>query len=195
MVSEGFKKLYWGFLFIMLSFRLQGFDILPDVLGFFFLYGGLGILASESDFFQTAQKYTLPMIFLSILTIYEAPVQGGGVQFGFFGPFGILIGIASIVLTLLVAYNTFMGIREMAQKRDNADIAIEAEEKWNQFKLLKFASLLLYALIFVPPIAFMFAIGLFIASILVTVGILRFINKCEEDLLPLDSVPEGHTTF
>lgn len=192
MITEGFRKLYWGFLFIMLSFRLEGFDILPAIVGFIFLSGGIGILVSESDYFQTAQKYMLPMIFLSIFTIYEAPVQGGGIQFGILGPFGILIWLLSLVLTLHIVYNIFMGIKEMAQKRDNDGIAVEAEERWNQFRLLRIASFILLALIFVPPLAILFGFGLFIASIFIAVAILRFMKKCEGALYPLDfGTPEA----
>ena len=32
-----FRNFYWGFLLTMLDFRINGFDILPDILGISFL--------------------------------------------------------------------------------------------------------------------------------------------------------------
>lgn len=34
MNESGFHKLYWGFLFILIDFRINGFDILPNVIGY-----------------------------------------------------------------------------------------------------------------------------------------------------------------
>lgn len=36
MTQRAFRSLYWGFLFIMIDFRLQGIDVLPDIIGYAF---------------------------------------------------------------------------------------------------------------------------------------------------------------
>ncbi|MCW3490033.1 hypothetical protein [Dethiobacter alkaliphilus] len=187
MIKEGFSKFYWGFFFILISFRIQGLDIIPDIVGFIFIADGVGKLLSESDYFQTAQNYTLPMILLSIFSIYEPPVEQAGINFGFLGPMGVLISIASLVLTLLLAYNIFMGIKEMAEQRNKTAIAAEAEQRWNQFLWLNLAYILLFLLIFVPPLAILMIIGLLIASIALTIAIMRLMKQCEEELLPSDT--------
>lgn len=44
MNESGFNKLYWGFFFIMFNFRIQGFDIFPDIVGYLFLASGFTTL-------------------------------------------------------------------------------------------------------------------------------------------------------
>src|SRR5690606_14384419 len=61
-----FRSFYWGFLLTMLDFRINGFDILPDILGFIFFAIGINALLAESEHFQQAQKFNLVMILLSI---------------------------------------------------------------------------------------------------------------------------------
>lgn len=115
MAAEGFRKLFWGFLFIMIDFRVQGLDILPDLIGFIFFALGINALVAESDFFGKARGLIIPAAILSVFHLYERPVEGEGIQFGPLGPFGVLIGLLYIVLTLLVVYNLFMGIPNSAQ--------------------------------------------------------------------------------
>jgi hypothetical protein len=51
----------------MLDFRIGGFDILPDILGFIFFAVGIKALLAESEHFKQAGKFNLAMIFLSLL--------------------------------------------------------------------------------------------------------------------------------
>ncbi|MBP1925646.1 hypothetical protein J2Z76_001505 [Sedimentibacter acidaminivorans] len=50
MYGEGFKKFYWGFLLVLIDFRLQGIDIFPDIIGFIFLLVVLNFLWSKVRF-------------------------------------------------------------------------------------------------------------------------------------------------
>lgn len=179
---SGLNKLYWGFLFIMISFRIQGFDILPDIVGYLFFASGFNNLASSSTYFITASKYNIPMIILSIFSIYQSPVQGGGIQLGSLGIFSIPLAIVSFVLNLLVVYNLFMGIKDIAQKQEQFGLVKESDERWNQYKILQIAILFSLILIFIPPLAFVYIIVLFIVSIIITLSILGFLKRCRENL-------------
>jgi len=65
MVANGFNKLYWGFLFILIDFRINGFDILPDIIGYILFAFAFSALASGSSHFVLAGRYNIPMIILS----------------------------------------------------------------------------------------------------------------------------------
>ncbi len=168
----------------MVDFRIMGFDILPDIVGYILFALGFSILAVESDFFSKASKFNVPMIVLSIFAIYEQPKQGGGVNvnWGPFGFFGILISIASVILGLLVVYNLFMGVKEMSEKQEQRDIYEEADKRWNQYLLLQVAGIFAFILIFIPPLAFIYIIALLIVSIVLTVAIMGFMKRCGERL-------------
>lgn len=185
MNESGLNKLYWGFIFIMISFRIQGLDILPDIVGYLFFASGFIQLASSSTYFNIAAKYNIPMIILSIFQIYQIPAQGGGINLGSLGIFTILIGITSFVLNLLVVYNLFMGIKDMANKREQFDLVKESNERWNQYKMLQIAALFSYILIFIPPLAVLYIIVLFVISIILTIVILGFLKRCSESLSKL----------
>jgi hypothetical protein len=182
MNESGINKLYLGFIFIMLSFRIQGFDILPDVVGYLFFASAFSILTPNSTYFSIAAKYNIPMIILSIFSIYQSPVQGAGIHLGPLGMFSIPLIIISVVLNLLVAYNLFMGIKEMAEKREQFDLARESDERWNQYKMLQIAIIFSFVLIFIPPLALIYIIVLFIITIILTIAILSFLKKCSKSL-------------
>ena len=91
MNQRGFTQLYWGFLFVMLNFRIQGFDILPDIVGYIFFAFGFAALASNSEHFKKASRLNIPMIILSIFSIYESsPRLGINVNFDSANALGIL---------------------------------------------------------------------------------------------------------
>jgi len=186
MNESGFNKLYWGFLFIMLSFRIQGFDILPNIVGYLFFASGFRDLIKNSNYFSIAAKYNLPMIILSVFSIYEAPVHASGIQLGVLGIFSIPIAIASFVLNLLVVYNLFMGIKVMAEKQEQFDLVRASDEKWNQFKLLQIAALCSLIFIFIPLLGVLYIIAILVISIIITIGILGYIKKCSESLSNLE---------
>jgi hypothetical protein len=188
MYSDGFRKLFWGFLFILIDFRIQGVDILPDLVGFIFFAAGFSILASGSHYFGKAQQFNIPMAVLSIFQIYERPVHDGGIQPVSITPFGILIGLAAIVLTLLVVYNLFMGIKEMAEQNGRMDLSDEAGHRWNQFLLLHVALLIALFLMFIPPLAFIAFMAMLIAFIVWTIVILGFLRRCEASFQDPDRI-------
>lgn len=182
MVDKGMMKFYYGFIFIMLSFRIQRIDILPDVIGYILFAIGFKELEEHSSYFAKAFKYNLPMLLLSVLSIYQVPAQEPGINFGPFGKFGILITAACFTLNLLIVYNLFMGIRDMAESRENIDIADRATEIWKHYRLFQIASLLVFAVIFIPALAIAFVFVLFVLSIALLIAILGFIKKSKEAL-------------
>ncbi len=182
MYGEGLSKIFWGFLFIMVDVRIMGFDILPDIVGFILFAIGFGLLASGSDYFVKARSLNVPMIALSIFSIYEAPAQGGGIHLGPFWLLGVLIGIGTIVLTLMVVYNLFMGIKDLAGQNELQQLADEAEERWKQFWMLQAAVLAAFVLIFIPALGILYVIALLVASIILTVVIMGYIKRCEQVL-------------
>lgn len=179
-MESGLNKLYWGFLLIMLSLRIQGFDILPDIVGYILFASAFSDLASESTNFSTAAKFNIPMIILSVFSIYQNPAQVQGINLGSLGLLSIPLGIATFVLNLLVVYNIFMGIKAMASQRGQFELASESDQKWNQYKMLQIAAVFTFILIFIPMIGFIYIMVLFVVAIVIAVKIMGFIKRCKE---------------
>jgi len=181
MNQKGFTQLYWGFLFIMLDFRIQGFDILPDIVGYIFFALGFSILAANSEYFSKASKLNIPMIILSVFTIYEKPTQGSGININFSnsGTLGTLIGIISLILELLIIYYLFIGIKEMSENV-HRDIYEEADRRWRQYLMLQIAVMLGFIIVFIPLLNFLYIIGVLVASIILMSVIMGFMKRCGE---------------
>lgn len=126
----GYKKLFWGFIFLF-DFRFNGFDILPDIIAYILFYQGLTILEEKNEFFGIAKKFTIPMIFISILDIYQPQMN----EFGSnpLGVFGILLGIISVVLGLIIIYNICKGIGYEASLINNAELESQSNNRWLLF--------------------------------------------------------------
>lgn len=182
MIQNGFSKLYWGFFFTMIDFKISGFDILPDIVGYVLFAMGFSILEQYSTYFSKAKYFNIPLLILSIFSIYEKPQQVSGIQIGSLGIFGIVIGIVSVILSLLAIYNLFLGIKEMAEKHGASAVYQLADRRWNQYIILQMLILLALMLIFIPLLAIAYIIFLLFISIAFTVLLMQFMKECGNTL-------------
>lgn len=182
MIDSALRKLYFGFIFVMLSFRIQGFDLLPSIIGYILFAFAFRSLEKQSDYFSLAFKYNIPLIIVSIFSIYQNPSQATNLNFSPLSILVILISLISITLSLLVVYNLFMGIRDMAAQRDNDNLANESVDKWKQYMYLQVAFILAFILAFVPFLSIVFIFGIFVFTFIVLFRILGFIKRCEANL-------------
>jgi len=182
MSQSAYRKFYWGFFFIMIDFRLQGIDVLPDVIGYVLFATGFGILAASNAHFRDGGRLNTAMIVMSVFSLYERPVPGGGVHVGTLNPLGLLIGLAAMIVGLLVAYHLFMGTRDLAERLANAGIRDEAGLRWCQYLLFHLAILFGYMMVLVPGLALVYVAVMFVASIVLTWAIMTFMTRCGEQL-------------
>ena len=183
MIEKGLNNLFWGFLFISLNFRICGYDILPDVIGFILFALAFSHLKEHSHHFSEASKFNIFMIILSIFSIYEVKNNNGAINFGILGPLSISIGIASFVLTLFVMYNLFMGMKEMLMNHDKHVLAVESEERWSQYKALTIASILAFVIMFIPILNIIYLLVLLIFSIVFLVKTMKYISDCKQSFI------------
>lgn len=175
MYSDGFRKLFWAFIFIMIDFRINGFDILPDIIGYIFIFQGLSILEIPNEFFERAKKLIIPMIILSIPSIYV--IQGSDFDFGL--GLGTIIGIIAVIIELLLIYSIFMGIKQMGEDVENEHIVIEAKECWKLYLTMAIASLVSIIFVFIPFIFVVYFVIIIFANIFVLIKIVKFMDICK----------------
>ena len=177
----GFSSIFWGILFLF-DFRINGFDILPDFVGYLLIFHGLGLLLSRKDHFLVARNYTLPLIVLSFFSIYE--VQRPLNQMDPFTLLAMLIGLAAMVLNLLVIYHICMGIAELAEEAEKEILKDNANNRWRYFlyfQVFLISSMLIGMLI--PPILVVVFVPLFIGTIVVTVLLMGLMKQAEQELV------------
>ncbi len=177
-----FVKLAYGFLFILIDFRIMGIDVLPDFIGYILFALSFSALTSYSYYFRRGLYVNIPMLIFSFFSIYEKPGQTNGISIGPWGLLGIPITIGIIILSILVVYYLFQGITEMAKNKGVGHIADEAGNRWKQFLYLQVAFLLAFVLIFVPFLAIVYIIVMLIVSVVLTFAFMRFMRVCGEYL-------------
>lgn len=64
-------NIFLGLLFQLNFYGFKGIDILPDVIGYYFIYKGLKELAEENKYFGIASKLVLPLMVLSLAKLYN----------------------------------------------------------------------------------------------------------------------------
>ncbi|MEO3945272.1 hypothetical protein [Gorillibacterium sp. CAU 1737] len=177
-MQRGFHKFYWGFLFILLSFRIQGFDILPDFIGYLLFVMGFNALAEQSEYFTKAKTYNWPLLILSIFTIYQQPQEAGvGTTL-----IGFVVSLISTVLLLVVVYHLLMGVKDMASRVNRYDLMEHAEKNWTFFLVFQIATFVVLLTIVIPPLFLVLALALFVGAIVLIVKLLRFMRVCGEQL-------------
>jgi hypothetical protein len=70
-MNSAFFNVFLGLLFQLNFYAFKGIDILPDIVGYYFIYKGLKTLATENDYFALANKLVLPLLVLSIVKLYN----------------------------------------------------------------------------------------------------------------------------
>ncbi|NLB43071.1 MAG: hypothetical protein GX815_12630, partial [Clostridiales bacterium] len=204
MVQKAFRNFYFGFLFVMIDFRVNGFDILPDIVGYIFFVVGLSSLLNMSEHFSKARIFHVIMLIISIFSIYERPAQDGVYISTDFLP-GLLIGIAILIIELFAFYHLFMGIKQWANEGGTSHVGIdqweneggainredtqlngegraphlasEADHRWKQYLYFQIASFGVFLLIFIPPLAFIYIIAILIVAIVLTVKFMGFMTR------------------
>jgi hypothetical protein len=177
-MGKGLRKFFWGFLFIMLGFRVKGFDILPDVVGFVLFAQGFKELSDKSHYFKVAARYNTTMIVLSLFSIYQPLITAEGNSAKLLMLLEITLTIAAFTVNLNVVYNLFMGIRIMVQNFEQGSLYREAYKKWNQYKLIQVALLAFEIIVLIPIVNIIYILTLYVLSIAFLICIWKYFNKC-----------------
>ncbi len=174
MLRQSLSKLSWGFALIMIDIHmiLNGFDLLPDIIGYILFALALGELERRSECFDKARPLSLALAVLSAFIVYRGLLD-------WIGQVKYLIVLASVCLNLLVVYYILMGLKEMCVMSGHRGLARESDQLW---KLYLGLALVDHAVLLLSGISFFtlaeIGIILALANLVLTVFILRFINSC-----------------
>jgi hypothetical protein len=169
----GFRELFWGFLFLF-DFRLNGIDILPDVVGYFLLYNGLVKLEVYSSHFTSSCRLMILLTILSIPDIYA----------GWWYPestFNFVYHLALIFLDLMAVYHLCSGVKQLAAARQRIDLVEKANNRWMLYMIIGLISafgMLGFSVLMHAPLI----IALFIFALVVLLLMMDLMKKCETQL-------------
>ncbi len=158
----GFDKLFWGFIFLF-DFRIGGLDILPDFVGYILFYQGLSILEERNEYFAKAKKFAFPLIFISILDVFQITVQFNELYNSPFGLLGVVMGLVLLIISMLLVYNICYGIAEEARLINDSELELKAMNRW---KLYLAINIVLIVGMIAPFLLAMLFIVILVASII-----------------------------
>lgn len=160
---SGFTKLLWGFVFLF-DFRLNGFDVLPDPIGYLLIFLGMTALMDFFIVFKNIRWIAIVLLFTSIPDVFQQQGVAFNTSTGMSYDIGFLlfISLISTILHLILLYTIFISICYMARKYGFNDLADLSRLTWI---LTLVGSILLYVALAL----------LFLAIPLIILGFVNFI--------------------
>jgi len=191
-VAKALNKIFWGSLLVFFNFHINHFDILPNFLGYLFIYLGLTGLMSYSEQFSKAKTYVLILAVVSIPLIYQFEVNITE-QVRITTNTYILMAIYLVVafVQLGFVYHFMRGLLEIAQKAPFRPLEKKTGTVLRFYIILTLATQIISLLIFIPdaldlllaPIILVIAIVSFVVEIVLLVLIRQFRSKSlQEDI-------------
>lgn len=105
-MKDSFSKIFWGFILVLVEFHFIAIDVLPDPVGYFFIYVGVHALAKNHAFGKKASYLALALVFISLPTIFiqnsQASEAGHSAPFDMLAIYMLAIAIIKIVLVFFV---------------------------------------------------------------------------------------------
>lgn len=129
-MRRAFSQIVWGLIFVLVNFRIGGFDVLPDWIGYPLILAGLSTLRTLHLRFKIAWAAAWPLLALSILPLFgirsdisltngETPEVGA-----------LAIVSLAMMLQLVLCYGICEGIRVTAARSGRAELAETARNLW-----------------------------------------------------------------
>ncbi len=100
------KHIFWGLFFVFFHFRINGFDLLPDILGYLFVSYGLYTLADKNNHFKNALCCSIGLVIL----------QATDFLFLFFSSdvmIYLFLQIVAITVSIMMFYFMSKGFKEL----------------------------------------------------------------------------------
>lgn len=169
----------WGFLFLF-DLRLNGFDLLPDFIGYILFYNGLGKLLDRHPDFAAARKPVIALIILSLPSLIEFRAEDFAITPTFL--FFMAVGLVTVILDLYMVYHICRGIAGLAEGRGATLLQAKANTRWTLYLVLAIIVQVLMLSLAVSPLAALLVIPLFVFSIVVLILMMALMAESEKQL-------------
>ncbi len=177
-----FTKLFWGFLFFF-DFRINGLDLLPDIVGYLFIYFGLVELAKRNHNFESARIVTIPLAFFSLFDLIQLQNQGNGIHLNFTSFFAVFLGLLITLINLFMVFKIVMGIKELSRQYGEYALEETANSRWLLYLASQFALFIIVPIgLLIPLLLAILFIPIFIFFIMVLIMMMLLMKQAEEKI-------------
>lgn len=168
------KKIFIGFLFIFLNFSVTingtSISILPDFIGYIFLYLGIKELLSYSPHFVKAKVWAL-ILAVYYTAVYSLNLFGVINSNGFLAYILFALNIVGLIGEIYMAYHIIQGVDDLESSCENTDFNYLSLYKY--WKLMIVFEVLSVLCVMIPIINFVLLIVSIIISIIFLVQLYR----------------------
>lgn len=179
-----YNNLLWGFVLAFFNFRISGFSIIPDFVGFILIYNGLDKLAQQHDLFKKARPFALILIFLSLPSTFELPSQNLLTN-----PLAnqnlslILLSQLRMITLILLTYYICGAVSALAKSNGLVVLRIESNNIWIAFLATSVAILIATPFMLTILLGYnAVLIILYLVLLLVHIAFLLFLNRAKKEL-------------
>lgn len=190
MYKSDYNLLFWGFFLVIFNFRIQDFDILPDVIGYPLIIQALQGLRRQHHEYGKGIAFARVLAVWSLINIVQvqtgiqAPRPASFVDYAF-----LLVGQIGVILQMFLVYWILRTMIELAKESGNLLLNSQAMFRWKFYFWLSVVLLLTgpFAINLPEPIFLVMAVPImlqFIAMLLLMVLISkakRELSDCEAE--------------
>lgn len=115
--TQGLRSIFIGSLFVFFAFRIAGFDILPDFVGYLMILSGLGKMEQYSKYFKHAKIFAVFQLIFSLRDIVKADEVSSGIPIlpDWFYVFNIIISFAVLIVQIGSILCISRGVTEISR--------------------------------------------------------------------------------
>ena len=112
-----YKRLSLGLIFLLISIRLQGIDILPDIIGYIIMAAALAKLECQHKLFGRAKVCSFILMPFSLLSLHKGSYNS--VEFSLSSTSIIILAVSLLmwIVDLVMAYYIFQAIIYLAEEQ------------------------------------------------------------------------------
>ncbi|MFF2753891.1 hypothetical protein ACFVR1_09065 [Psychrobacillus sp. NPDC058041] len=164
-MNDGFKQLIIGFLFVLIKIHIV-VDILPDFIGYIFIYNGIKQIATLSS--QPYEKLKILSIILVIASIPNFFLNDQVIQqSGWFSYYPIFLSLLKVILV----YYLFGLLRGVAKLLPSNDALQATNRMYTWYLSIVLGSLFFQSLVMNLPVNVTFSAMLFIGILVLLIEI------------------------
>ena len=145
MYAKGYKRLFWAMVIISFNINIGFINILPDFIGYIFIYSSLCILSSQHKLYEKGKIPTVILILLTLKDIWNDP--SSNILAGEIYNVGILtliIGSIVIIIKIYLIWILCTGVYELCKERGLNEL-LESSRSSMKFYLVISLIYLFYA--------------------------------------------------
>jgi len=166
-----FGLIFWGLLLVLLDFNINGFDILPDVIGYILVAIGCAGLSNVSPRFSTAGALSWIMLAVTLIAYF----LNGGAATGW--------GFVHLVVDGAMMWFLLGGVMELAASRQRMDLSERASNRRVAYLvLMSLASVSGFAMEGSGAASAILAVGLIVCIFVLLFLILHLIHRVKHEL-------------